>query len=127
MEKKGLLIFLLIVIVSALAFTGCTRKLMWSGNSGKDHIEARYKRFTGTEKKAIRMKEGDTLFIDYQSEVAEGTLTLTLTDPEGNEVLSLTADAEGTESLGAEESGNYTLNIRGDKTGGSFTINWNIE
>ena len=127
MKKKGLLIFLLIVIVSTLTFTGCTRALMWSSNSGKDHIEAKYKKFTGTEKKGIRLKEGDTLVIDYQSEVTEGTLTLTLTDPEGNEVLSLTADTEGTESLGAEESGKYTLNIRGDKTGGSFTINWNIK
>jgi len=127
MKKKGLLIFLLVVIVSTLAFTGCTRKLMWSGNSGKDHIHATYKRFTGTEKEGIRLKEGDTLVINYQSEVNEGTLSLTITDPDGNQVLSMESDTEGTERLGAEERGKYTLHIRGDETGGSFEINWSIE
>jgi hypothetical protein len=127
MNRKGPAIFLLIILISALVFSGCTRKLMWSSNSGRDHIQARYQRFTGTEKKGIRLEEGDTLVIDYQSEVSEGTLNLTITDPEGNKIVSLTADAEGSESLGAKESGKYTLNIRGDKTGGFFEINWNIE
>ena len=127
MNKKGLLIFLLIVIVSTLAFTGCTRKLMWSGNSGKDHIEARYKKFTGTEKKAIRLEEGDILSIDYQSEVDEGTLSLTVTDPDGDEVVSLTADTAGTQNVDVPKSGKYMLRIKGDKTGGSFKIKWSIE
>lgn len=127
MKHKGLAVFLLIVLISAMAFTGCTRKLMWSGNSGKDHIEAKYKKFTGTEKKRIRLEEGDTLVIDYQSEVDEGTLTLTVTDPEGNEVASLTADTEGTENVDAPQSGKYTIWIMGDKTGGSFEIDWSIE
>ena len=127
MNKRGIAVFLLIVTVSALAFTGCTRKLMWVSNSDKDHIQATYKRFTGTEIKTIRLNEGDTLVIDYQSEVTEGTLTLSLTDPDGNEVASLGTDTEGTERLGIEEGGGYTLLILGDKTGGSFEINWRIE
>ena len=127
MKRKATAAFLLIVMLSAIAFTGCTRVLMWSGNSGKDHIEAKYKKFTGTEKKRIRLEDGDTLVIGYQSEVNEGTLSLTLTDPDGNEVVILRADTEGTERFGADEGGKYTLNIRGDKTGGSFEINWSIE
>jgi len=127
MKRKALAAFLLIVLISAMAFTGCTRKLMWSENSGKDHIRATYMRFSGTEKKVIKLDEGDTLLIDYQSEVNEGKLTLTLTDPEGNEVASLSADTEGTRTIDAPESGKYALWIMGDKTGGSFEIEWSIE
>lgn len=127
MKRKGLAVILLIVLISTLAFTGCTRKLMWVGNSGKDHIDATYKQFTGTEKKTIRLSEGDTLVIDYQSVVTEGALVLAITDPEGNEVVSLTTGSEGTERLQAGEGGKYTLWIKGDKTGGSFSINWSVE
>ena len=127
MKRKGLAVFLLIVLISALAFTGCTRKLMWVENSGRDHIQATYKRFTGIEKKTIRLEEGDNLVIDYESEVTEGTLSLTLTDPDGNEIMSLQSDTEGTQKVDAPESGRYTLWIEGDKTGGSFEIEWRIE
>jgi len=127
MKRKRLTVLLLIVLITTIAFTGCTRKLMWSGNSAGDHIRATYMRFTGTEKKVIRLDEGDTLAIDYQSEVNEGTLTLTITDPEGNEVASLTADTEGMQNIDAPESGKYTLWIMGEKTNGNFRINWSVE
>lgn len=127
MKKRGLAGILLIALLASMTITGCSSKLLWIGNSGSDHIKANYKLFSGTEKKKISVNEGDTLVIDYVSDVNEGSLTLTLTDPEGNEAATLTADTEGTERIGITESGRYTLWIKGKKTGGSFEINWSIE
>lgn len=128
MNKKRITVYLLLaLIISTLAFTGCSRKLMWVGNSGQDHIQATYKRFTGTEKKNIRVEEGDTLVIVYQSEVSEGNLSVTITGPQDDEIVSLETGTEGTERLGIEKTGRYSLWIKGDKTGGSFEISWDIE
>jgi hypothetical protein len=127
MPKKGVAVLLLIALLAVMVFTGCTRKLMWVGKRDWDHIEARYKRFTGSEIKEIQVEEGDTVVIDYQFEVDAGTLSLRITGPGGDEVVSLTADTDGEEQIRVEESGTYTLEVLGDKTEGSFKINWSVE
>jgi hypothetical protein len=127
MRKRFLITVIVLLVLSTMVFTGCTRKLIWMENSGKDHIRASYKLFSGTEKKGIRVDQGDTLVIDFESEVGKGALTLTIEDPEGNSVFSMESGEEGSGKIVIDQTGKYALVIDGDETSGSFDINWSIE
>lgn len=126
--KKGIAFLLLIALaVSALVCAGCTRRVMWAGSESPCRTWATYKYFTGTDKKAIKVQDGDTLTIDFDSEVGKGSLTLTIEDPEGKSVFSMESGEEGSGKIEISESGKYTLVIDGEETSGSFDINWYIE
>lgn len=126
----------IVVAVSLLTvvglMVGCGRsdlRVGWLETSGLRHKTARYRSFDGLERASFRAQSGETIELDYEVEVERGTLTLTLTDPDGEPLWEETfqEDAADALRLSAPQSGRYRLRIEGDSTQGAFDISWQTE
>lgn len=117
----------MLMIVTVLA--ACDKKLVFVGSNSntKNKIEASYRLFTGTEEKKISLKNGETLVIDYQSEVEKGQLTIKLYDPDDQLLQDLSTNKSGNENIEVSKDGMYRFEITGDNTKGSFEITYKIE
>ncbi len=115
------------MIVTVLA--ACDKKLLFVGSNSntKNKIEASYRLFTGTEEKKISLKNGETLVIDYQSEVEKGELSVKLYDPDDQLLQDLSTNKSGNENVEVSKDGMYRLEITGDNTKGSYKITYKIE
>ncbi|QSF45040.1 hypothetical protein [Paenibacillus tianjinensis] len=118
---------LVLVIVTMLA--ACDKRLMFVGSSSstKNKIAASYKLFTGTDEKKISLKKGDTLAVDYQSEVKKGELTINFYDPDNQLVQSISTNESGNEKIEVNKDGKYRFKINGKHTQGSYKITYKIE
>lgn len=114
-----LLLFCLLIVI-----TGCEKKVMYMWSNFGDQIKASYHHFHGTETKNITLEEGEILYLEYSSKVQEGSLTITLLDPDGKEVAQLETNTTGTMQVEAASTGSYRLVIKGNKTKGSFDVTW---
>ena len=72
------------------------------------------------------MHTGDTIVVDYSSEVKNGELSMTILDSSGNLVANLETNTSGTKNLNPNTDENYKLVIQGTKTEGSFDVSWEI-
>jgi len=140
--KKAPVLSLALLLVSALTI-GCgarsSLRIGWLESGGPRHKTARYRTFSGVERASFRVEEGQTVEIDYEINVEKGTLTLSVTDPDGEIVWEETfeeAVGDGGEpelSFRGEhalepvaQTGRYKLRIEGDRTGGSFDLSWEV-
>jgi hypothetical protein len=108
---------------------GCGRsslRIGWRETSGLRHKTARYRSFDGLERASFRARSSESVELDYEVEVEEGTLTLTLTGPDGTTLWEETfeEDAADVLRLNASQSGRYQLRIEGDSTRGAFDVSW---
>lgn len=127
MKKTGKYINILIILaVSTLLFSGCSYyysigsvKSDWGGK-----IDRSYVTYNGKDSKSISLKEGETLVLDYKAAVKKGTLSLSVTDPNDEELwkVKLDKDGAGTAKIPAKKTGKYVLIIDGDHTGGGVHI-----
>lgn len=115
------------MIVTVLA--ACDKRVLFVGSSSstKHKIAASYKIFSGIDEKKIRLKKGETLAVDYQSEVKKGKLTISLYDPDNQLVQSLNTGESGNEKIEVSKDGEYLIKIKGKHTKGSYKITYNIE
>lgn len=128
MKRKRFFIVILVLMVATL-LAACDKKVVFMGSSSSSNnqMEASYRYFTGTEEKKISMKKGETLAIDYQSEVEKGELTIKLYGPENHLLQSLSSNKAGNEKLGISQDGKYRIQVSGNKTKGSYKITYEIE
>jgi methionine-rich copper-binding protein CopC len=128
MKRKWIFISMLSLIILTL-MVACDKKVVFVGSSSstENKTEASYSRFTGTEEKKISLKNGETLAIEYQSEVEEGELAIKLYDPDNQLLQSLSTNKSGNEKVGASKDGVYRIEIKGNKTKGSYRIEFKIE
>lgn len=117
------------VLMIVILLASCEKKLMFVGSnfSTKNKVEASYKLFTGTEERKVKMKNGQTLTINYQSKVEKGELTIKLYDPDDQLLKDLSTNKSGAEELEANKDGIYRFRITGDNTKGSYEITYNIK
>lgn len=120
-------ILLTMAILVTITLSGCTKRIMWSGNDLPGHKKASYKSFTGTEARAFQVQKGQTVSFEYDSKVDKGTLSIKVLDSAKNEVMELPTGEKGSKELKVEKEGKYKLVITGDKTGGSFDIRWKVQ
>lgn len=107
---------------------GRTVKIGFRGSDTRRQKTARYVRFSGVERKSLRLEEGQTVRFEYDVEVDEGTLTLSLIDPDGETAWERTFEEAGADEveISASQSGRYRLRIRGEATRGSYDVSWRI-
>ncbi|MNW38111.1 hypothetical protein D3C74_151700 [compost metagenome] len=120
----GILVLLIVTLLAA-----CNERIVFMGSSSstKNKIEASYKLFTGTDEKKVSLKNGQTLAIDYQSEVQKGELTIKLYDPDNQLLKDLSTNKSGNEKIGVDKDGIYRLEITGNNTKGSYELTYKIE
>lgn len=110
---------------------GCGRSSLrvgWRETSGLRHKTARYRSFDGLERASFRAQAGESIELEYEVEVEEGMLTLTLTDPDGEPLWEETfeQDAADVLRLSAPRDGRYRLRIEGNSTRGAFNVSWQV-
>jgi hypothetical protein len=80
-----------ILMVAALAvlvvlLMGCSQssiRLGWVETSSPGHLNASYGEFTGTETRTVLAQSGETLYLEYDAEVDNGSLHLESMTPTG--------------------------------------------
>jgi hypothetical protein len=119
---------LCVLIGVALVLTGCSSgiRLGWAGSDSIASMRARYAHWSGSKQKLISLEANDVLELTYKAKVNKGSLIIEVLPPEGDALLAvnLEQDAEQTVKLTAEEAGRYVVKVRGEGTGGSFSISW---
>jgi hypothetical protein len=129
MRKRWIILTTLLALTSIL-LAGCDRvQIGWVETSLPGQFQASYGTFTGTERRRVRMQEGETLTLTYEATVEKGTLAFEVQDPGQETVRSLTLEQDdtGTVDLTAEQSGTYRILVQGQDAGGSFELNWETE
>ncbi|WP_405107615.1 hypothetical protein MHH28_27570 [Paenibacillus sp. FSL K6-1217] len=126
MNKKWMTLGILIIMASVL-LTSCDKRIMFAGSSTKSKVSASYKFFTGTEVKKLSMKSGETISIDYKSKVEEGQLSMKVYGPDNEVLKELGTNESGTEKVEADKDGKYRIEIKGEKTKGSFKVAFKVE
>ncbi|MNC39499.1 hypothetical protein D3C76_57270 [compost metagenome] len=109
---------------SLLLIAGCEKQVMYVGSSTPHQIKASYWLLSGTEKKTLKLKEGDMLLLSYASKVEKGELSMKLYDPDHKLFKELETNKEGEEELEIQKSGSYKLKIVGTGTRGSFKVSY---
>lgn len=127
-RPRRLLLLALMALIVAL-FAGCGRsgvRIGWAATTGLHSKRATYTYLNGQEYATIRAGAGETIAVDYKVEVAQGTLTIRIVDPDGEEIeeVELKEDGKGTLEFTAEQEGRYTIAITGSETKGSYKLEW---
>ncbi|AIQ67192.1 hypothetical protein [Paenibacillus graminis] len=118
---------LLLALIGTLLLAGCEKQLMYAGSNTPHQIKASYRLLSGKEKKTLKLKEGDTVFLSYASKVEKGELSMKLYDPDHKLFKELETNKEGEEELKIQQSGSYKLEIVGTDTRGSFKVSYKIK
>ena len=124
--KKGLMTTLLI---TTLLLSACSRtQIGWAATNIGNTFEASYRHFDGQEVETYQLETDETFELSYSVEVQEGSLTLEMLDPEDTSVWKETfsADTENSFEFNPETDGRYQLRVIGNKTQGSFDLDWEI-
>lgn len=124
--KKGLIICF---VIASVLLTSCSKtQTGWVATNIGENFQASYQRFDGREVETFQLDSGETFSLTFDIVVDEGSLTLTMIDPEDNQVWEETfsEDAQNSFEFTPETDGRYRLHIIGDETQGSFDLNWNI-
>jgi hypothetical protein len=126
MDRKFRFLIICTILIAAAMLTGCTRRVMWSGNSYPGNMEAKFQYFNGEEKTPFNLKQGDSVTFTYDSKVEKGTLSIKVVSPDNKDVLELESNKQGTKDLKAETGGKYKVVIAGAEAGGSYDVKWKI-
>ena len=125
------------VVFSTVALTiflisGCNNdnsvKVGWLGNKIGSRMNASYRLFSGSEVGSIKAKAGETIVVDYEVTVAEGTLTIELQSNTGKILLQEEFVDYGCDSIEyrADRDERYRIVVKGYKTKGNYNLGWTI-
>jgi flagellar hook assembly protein FlgD len=118
-------ILALIISISIIKFSrGTSFTFMSVEKSSASRMKVSYKYFNGTDTRKISLKEGETLKIDFISEVKAGKLVINILDNNDGILKTLDSNTKGNEDIKAGSDGEYTIKVEGYKTRGSYEVNW---
>ncbi len=129
-KNWGLLTSLLGLVSLLLASCStATMKIGYVCTDRPDAFDCHYMKFTGVKSTIERLHSGETLVVDYDISVEQGTLELRIVDPTGafiweQEFGSPQADSI---SISADPGGNYRVIVQGLGTRGGFTVAWTVK
>ena len=129
--KRGRMVLMAVgsVVIAALLI-GCggpsSLRIGWIGQDGLRSKSARYQLFSGVKRGSFDAKAGEMIVLEYAVEVQEGTLALSLNDPDGEALWSATFEERRTDEVRVEatQDGRYGVVIEGESTRGSFEVAW---
>lgn len=119
-----------VLLLGFLAGCGQSKvKLGWVASNRPGYFEAKYTTFSGSEVRPVRADAEGMLVIEYDAVVNKGTLAIRVEGPADETlwVVSLDRDTEDAMALPIERDGRYAIVVRGDGTGGSFDLSWEVE
>lgn len=119
---KSNLRYITILIIISLILTGCGFSFKFSSSSSEGKMKGTFTSLTGTKTKSYELKEGDTITIDYEIEVKEGTLTAAFIDSSGNEIVSFKPNTSGKIDIEIEKNDTYEIVVKGSEADGSYNI-----
>lgn len=124
--KKLILFLTLIVLIILAACSSSNVKIGFVGTDQDGLIDYQFVSFSGHEKQAIVLEEGDNLVINYEIDIEKGSLEITLLDIDKNPIKTIFTDECISDRIefNCEESGRYILDVKGNKAKGSFKITW---
>jgi|GEM_PF-3260949 len=94
-----------------------------SSNMGSQ-MKSSYQHFEGTKYRSLFLVQGDTFYLEASVKTEEGSLTLSVLDPDGVVLYSI-SDPEEPVVLELEilVTGEYRLQLEGDHKGG-YVLDW---
>jgi hypothetical protein len=132
MDKLRIAVFLLSVMLLGGLLIACQADRVAIGMNETNlpgQWQATYTTFSGTKVDTFRADAGQTLILDYETEVEKGSLTVQVEDPD-EEVLWETAFDEGgadTVRVDLNQDGRYAIVLIGEDADGSWDLEWEIE
>lgn len=101
----------------------------YSGANRPGHIYGSYASFDGSERNTFSVTEGQTIAINYSATINNGSLTFILRDANEGELWRVDLQSDGADSTTviAPNSGDYTMIIVGEDTGGSYDVTWEVK
>ncbi|MCE3199034.1 hypothetical protein JI735_14245 [Paenibacillus sonchi] len=124
MDKQWRKRLLLALIVGSLLLAGCEKQVMYVGSSTPHQMKASYWLLSGTEKKTLKLKKGDTLYLSYASKVEKGELSMKLYDPDHKLFKELETNKKGEEEVEIQQTGSYKLEVVGAGAKGSYKVSY---
>jgi len=124
--QSAALLFLIVWLLPAGC--GLTQvRVGFSGGSTPDGMAYRFETFSATESAEVSVDAGQRLTVSYDAVVDKGVLTVHVLGPDGivREAV-LDESATGSLAMTAEESGVYTVTLRGEDAGGSIDVSWQV-
>lgn len=119
--------FILVVLIStATFFSGCTTKIGWIATELPGHYKASYISFTGTKTAVFNADKGQTVNVHYQSSNKNGELSIAILDSQGNKLLDIPINTEGSKELKINQKGKYKIIIQAKAAKGNYDIQWEI-
>lgn len=125
--KMTILMIALVTLFSTGCSNGKYKSIMSFENNTNNSIKMSYSSFEGYKYRKLKLKEGDELNLNIEVTTKEGTLIISLTDKDDNEVFKVENPVEPiAETIKIEEDSTYTLKIEGEHKG-SYNITWDIK
>ena len=127
MKKQNQIVLALLLLAVMLAGCGSTQiRKDWAGTNVPGRIAFTYSSFTGMETARVNIEENETLKVDFDVVVTQGSLTLRLVG-RGREAVwekQFESDEIGWFEISGVESGRYTIEVQGAEAVGSFEVTW---
>jgi hypothetical protein len=104
------------------------QRVLWRGSSVPGHVGAHFRYFDGRDDRPFSADAGETLTLVYDLAPDQGTLTLRLLSPGGDALWtrSATGPAAGTTAIPLPEGGRYRIDVKGEKSRGSFAVDYRL-
>ncbi|MDZ7844667.1 MAG: hypothetical protein U5K99_07700 [Anaerolineales bacterium] len=122
-----------VILILGTFLLGCSGesslKKGWIETSGLKHSRVKYNYFDGVERKIFRAQPGETIHLDLEVEVDQGSLVVKLLDAQGELIWNETFqdDAQETVSIAASEGGRYQIRLEGEAAEGGFEFSWETD
>ncbi len=125
MKKVAFLTMLLLPLLLLAACTsGSYSALMAVENNTFTSMQMRYQQFNGYKAKELRLNEGETCEVTVDIVSDEGSLSLSITDQDGESYYQGTDLPTSNFSVSLDKAGDYTIRIDAQKHSGSYDISW---
>jgi hypothetical protein len=99
------------------------------GDNSDARIAYTFSTFSGFENGSQRLESGESFQLHYEATLGKGSVLIELQDPNGEVVWqkSLQEHTQGSETIAAEITGNYTIIVQAKDAGGSFDVSWELD
>ncbi len=123
-RKLGIISLSALLILSLVACSGGSSVITIGDiKASENSMTGEYHSFSGYYFKKVKLKEGETLKVKFSAETEKGNLIAKVIDSEGETIKTL--NSEDTVTL--SQSGQFKLQVEGEKHRGNFTLSWEKE
>jgi len=114
-----------------LLVAGCTSEIRigYIGSTQLHKMSARYVTYAGSNSKNINLSTGDGVQISYDIELKKGSISLSLTAPDGEVMWEESIDGHNSDEVTftASQTGNHKLLLRATDAGGRHEVSWIVQ